>query len=320
METQVWLVSTVRPVGDEMGRFVHFHRAMGFSRQILFFDDPNDPWAQSLQNQPDVTIIPCDAAHWEKFAGTRPDIIDERQIANANLALDMARREGADWLTHIDSDELILTDGRPIGTILDGVQQDVARFALREAIAPPGVAPHAFAADWFRISIPLEQIPARVPEGLRVGGRWLRGHIASKVAVRVQSPVERIAIHNVASPDNLAVGEPAGARLLHFNCTMLERWRALWNRRRDGTGTTFYGGGHRWLQGHEAWRVLGDAVTEEEAFDRLHRLAPDILEWAKNEGLAERIALDQSLFEPQFMLPISPWAVPPRGCATREAA
>ncbi|MBB3953428.1 glycosyltransferase family 2 protein [Novosphingobium sediminicola] len=297
MGTQVWLASTVRPVGDEMGRFVRFHRSMGFSRQILFFDDPDDSWAQGLQNQPDVTVIACDAAHWRALTGRKPELIDLRQIANANLALDMARREGADWLAHIDSDELVLTDGRPIGAILEAMEQDVARFALREAIAPPGVAPHAFASDWFRISIPAADIPARVPQHLRVGERWLRGHIASKVAVRVASPVQRLAIHHVEAPE-LPVGEPEGTLLLHFNCITLERWRALWNRRRDGTGTTPYGGGHRWIQGHEAWRVLGDAIAEEEAYDRFHRLSPEVLAWAQKEGLAERITLDQSLLEP----------------------
>ena len=297
MGQKVWLASTVRPVGDEMGRFVRFHHAMGFSRQILFFDDPNDPWARTVQGRDDVQVVLCDETHWRGLTGERPELIDLRQMANANLALAMARREGADWLAHIDSDELVLTEGRPIGAILAAMHQDVARFPLREAIAPPGIAPHAFASQWFRVSIPPAEIAARVPEHLRVGERWLRGHIASKVAVRVQSAVERLAIHHVEAPP-MPVGTPEGALLLHFNCITLERWRALWNRRRDGTGTTPYGGGHRWIQGHEAWRVLGDPVAEEEAYDRFHRLSPGVLAWAEKEGLAQRITLDQSLLEP----------------------
>ncbi|NKJ00755.1 hypothetical protein FHW92_002830 [Novosphingobium sp. SG707] len=42
MGMQVRLISTVRPVGDAMSRFVHFHRSMGFSRRIVFFDDSDE--------------------------------------------------------------------------------------------------------------------------------------------------------------------------------------------------------------------------------------------------------------------------------------
>jgi hypothetical protein len=289
---QVWLTSTVRSVSDEIPRFIRFHRAMGFARQVLFFDDPADPWLDFARSQADVTAIACNAAHWA-LTGGRPDIIDERQRANATAALAMARAGGGDWLAHFDSDELLLTDGRSIGTILASFPHDLARFPLREAIPPEGIAPHAFAAAWFRVNVPLDEMH-RVPAELQIGGRWLRGHIASKVAVRTASVAQSMGVHSVDTPE-MPAAPLAGTKLLHFNCITLERWIALWTRRLDGTGTTHYGGGHRWIQGHEAWEVLGDPQAEQAAYDRIHRLSPATLERLAAQGLVEQIDIDPAL-------------------------
>ena len=257
---------------------------------MLFFDDPADPWLPLLQGIPDVAAIACDAAHWASLGIARPDTQEVRQITNANIALRMAREQGADWLAHIDSDELIHTDGRTIGQILDTVQGDMARFDLREAIAPDTPARHTFDALWFRVSIPLDAV-ARLDPALRVGERWLRGHIASKVAVRIASPVEQIGIHWVDIPP-MTPETPQGARLLHFPCIMLDRWREHWKRRRDGSGTVGSMGDHRWIQAREAEDAYGDPAAEQAAFARMHQMAPELRARLTPEGLVEQILLD----------------------------
>ena len=138
---------------------------------------------------------------------------------------------------------------------------------------------------------------ARLDPALRVGERWLRGHIASKVAVRIDSEVERIGIHWVDIPP-MTPETPKGAFLLHFPCIMLARWREHWKRRRDGTGTVGGMGDHRWIQAREAWDAYGDPIAEQAAFARMHQMAPALRDRLARDGLVEQILLDPATLAP----------------------
>jgi hypothetical protein len=52
-----------------------------------------------------IICIRCDAAQRDQLP-ERPSI-EERQIYNAYLALEWAKRDGLEWLIHIDSDEIL---------------------------------------------------------------------------------------------------------------------------------------------------------------------------------------------------------------------
>jgi hypothetical protein len=114
------IVATVRDAADVLGSFIAYHLAIGFAHIYLFFDDPADPFAGTLDGHPQVTPIRCDAelrSRWPALRsfrtfGAHVDTeVMARQILNCELAIGMAAQAGMDWMLHIDSDELFFCEG-----------------------------------------------------------------------------------------------------------------------------------------------------------------------------------------------------------------
>ena len=114
------IVATVRDAAEVLGSFISYHLAIGFAHIYLFFDDPADPFADTLAGHPDVTAMRSDQAlraQWttlRSYARYRGHIESEvmaRQILNCELAIRKAAEAGFDWILHIDSDELFLCAG-----------------------------------------------------------------------------------------------------------------------------------------------------------------------------------------------------------------
>lgn len=114
------IVATVRDAASVLDSFIAWHLAIGFARIYLFFDDPADPFAETLAYHPNVAAIRCDAAlrsrwtslrSWPVYRAHVDAEVMARQILNCELAIGMASAEGLDWLLHIDSDELFLCEG-----------------------------------------------------------------------------------------------------------------------------------------------------------------------------------------------------------------
>jgi hypothetical protein len=107
--------------------FLTYHLAAGFAHLYLFFDDPGDPAIAVAQRYPEVTCIPYDETlqrQWQETAvyRTQPQLreyvdreVRARQSLNAAVAIELARRDGIDWLFHIDLDELIYLPEQSLG-------------------------------------------------------------------------------------------------------------------------------------------------------------------------------------------------------------
>lgn len=115
------LVTTLRNAGAVLDSFVAYHRAIGFARLFLYFDDPADPDLARARHMPGVTAIAHDGAlrdAWRTLAGhaAHRAFVDtevmSRQLLNAEHAMRLARAEGFDWLLSIDSDELFYSPGQ----------------------------------------------------------------------------------------------------------------------------------------------------------------------------------------------------------------
>jgi hypothetical protein len=240
----IHLVSTVRAPLADLERFVAYHRHIGVDRLYLFFDDPDDPALPVFADRPGVAAIPCPPSRWQA-AGVRLDQgIEARQAYNADEALSKARAAGADWLLHIDSDELIFAPGDNLAAWLAGrsPETDVVVFPVLEAIARPPRHGHPFEACRL-FKTPSRPDPARLKWAARLGCRaalrygYFRGHLRGKSAVRVGAEVQTIGIHAptpAAAP--LQVETAKGACLLHYDSCTFEAWRLKWGRRKDGTG------------------------------------------------------------------------------------
>jgi hypothetical protein len=237
-------VSTVRAAQTELKMFVNYHLNRGVDRMFLFFDDPADESIAHFRNDNRLACIRCDAAHWAALQLPDRSSIEERQIRNASLALELARREGIDWIIHIDSDELVFTPEQQLKFHLHRAEEnvDAITFPTLEALPKLRYTQHFFEGiHWFKNAksiIPHAEAIARVMGCRRVFEYgYFRGHTTGKTAIRVRSSVAGIGIH-LPTPhegEELRIKNSSEAFVLHFDCCTFDDWKMKWKRRYDGT-------------------------------------------------------------------------------------
>jgi hypothetical protein len=211
---------------------------------FLFFDDPTDESFEHFRSDSRLTCIRCDATHWAASELPDQSSIEARQVYNASLALEWARREGIDWIIHIDSDELVFTPGQNLKRHLKSVGEniDAITFPTLEALPKLKYGQHFFEEiHWFKSAkspVPRAETIARVMgcrRALQYG--YFRGHTDGKTAVRVRPSIEGMGIH---LPTPLGGAEfriirSSEAFILHFDCCTVDDWKLKWKRRYDGT-------------------------------------------------------------------------------------
>jgi hypothetical protein len=240
--------------------WVDYHLNLGIDHMFLFFDDPNHPGVTIFEHNPRVTVVRCDVNYWPGGASKRERLtLHERQWYNANKALEWAKQRGADWIVHIDSDELLYYPG-DLRSALQSVPDhvEVVRFRVYEAV-PEGLhCEHPFASvRYFRVG-PIRPTRKTMPRSvadwaialariagyylrLAIGkifcpgarGPFLRGHIGGKSAVRIGAPVQGMGVHVPAPPPGYRYIDyflPGGA-VLHFDCSDFDSWLAKWEER-----------------------------------------------------------------------------------------
>ena len=122
--SKVAIVTTLRDAGGMLELFVAIDRKTGFAHTGSAFSIiPLDLGFARLVDHPMVTTIAHDQDLRKSWAGlpeyqTYGFFIDRevmaRQVLNAALAIDLARRQELDWLLHIDVDELFFSAKYPL--------------------------------------------------------------------------------------------------------------------------------------------------------------------------------------------------------------
>ena len=127
-----------------------YHRALGVSFFYLFVDgQANTPESIALlRKQPGVTVIPNDAKLQEKHAASRiwkdswltaffnkpcNHELFVRQSLNMEYGIELAKEAKADWILHVDTDELIYPAGTrdySLAQLLASVPSDVTNFVF----------------------------------------------------------------------------------------------------------------------------------------------------------------------------------------------
>jgi len=151
---RIGLVSTIRDEEAFIAHNLEYHRFVGVDQFYVFLDQSRDGSRQLLEKCADVTLRNTqDKADAERIfpaaeaiekallrvpyaskalaipaRHVRQRMIDQfdlrvgfRQVLNLHMAIDEARRDGCDWLIHLDADELVapnLTQTKP-GAIKD---------------------------------------------------------------------------------------------------------------------------------------------------------------------------------------------------------
>ena len=131
----LFTASTVKDTLPNVQRFVRGNLAGGVDHMVVFLDaagaDGQREVRAWLEEQPHVTTVRTGKEWW---AGDKPGQLNVRQRINANLLKQvLARFDWAQWLLHIDGDEIVQVDRE----ILDDVPGDVPaiRLAPLEAVS-----------------------------------------------------------------------------------------------------------------------------------------------------------------------------------------
>ena len=238
------IVCTLRNPGPSIRSFVQYHLRIGFHRIYLFFDDPRDAWISEVPSDDRVEILPCDDelrscwADWpamRAFVGTE---VMARQVLNAELAIQLGRQAGIQWLLHLDADELI-----DFGeTSVEGFFSDLGRSVEQVSFLNMEVVPEAVdVLDMFREMTLFKrnrmQIPPRVlSESARlieaipqIPPGWFFYYANGKSAVRLGGGLLPSGVHRFQRSDGVELRtiHVAGPRVLHY---MNSGFANFWNR------------------------------------------------------------------------------------------
>ncbi|MGJ8545128.1 MAG: glycosyltransferase family 2 protein [Sulfitobacter sp.] len=217
------LTATIKAPAADILRFAAYHLAAGAHRLYLCLDAPCPQALPFLENHPKIRVTTCDAAHWQRINGGRPDMHQPRQTLNATHIYHRAR--DVDWLIHMDVDEFLVAQ-RPIAENLAALPAgtQVARARPMELLSG--------GTDAFKRFIPPGPDRDRITSALYpVYGEYLKGgflsHVAGKVFVATGMENLKFRIHNVMQNgvQNPNEQELSGVDLAHCHAHSWEDWQ-----------------------------------------------------------------------------------------------
>lgn len=243
------IVTTLRNAGALLDDFIAWHRAVGFNRLYLVFDDPADPDRLRVARWPGVEAIACDVAwraRWRGsplFADLEASVDQEvmaRQLLNVSVVADIARDAGFDWLLHIDVDELFHPSGGDASNLfgaLNGQPVDVIAFPNLEAVPEREAVARPF-AEVRLFKVPVDHM-RRIVSGnpvladalrrsRRFGAGFFNLYSNGKSAVRLSTPgLQPFGVHDFDRPGGSARRAVASdAAVLHYACCGLASFAA----------------------------------------------------------------------------------------------
>jgi len=297
MNSGLALSSCVKAPLEYLIQQTNYHFNIGVDHVIFFFDDPKDKAIAHFSNHKKVTCFPCDTAHWEPHGG-RPKSVEERQIVNFQIGAQVAKDLGMKWLCNIDHDELIHPNG-DLCELLSRINTDQYIPEVREAVCTRLHYDSIFHAEYFKSN----PTPARSRwakkygcQNAFVGGRYLRGHNASKAIVNLSADVDIYGIHR-SKGKNLTSKMGNMFYLLHFDSVGIDGWIEKWHQRYEDNRKFSSMGDTR----HELLSYYANAVSKgkqalTKAYRRFYCLGPYERFILKRCKILERIKLDKTLF------------------------
>ena len=231
--------------------FVNYHLNIGVDHMYLFFDDPKDPAIKILKKKSKVSCFACDYKFWSNLDKRIDLSINEHQVLSSNLALKMAKKEGYDWIAHIDSDELIYTEN-PLKTFISKIPKNVQVLRLRaiEAVLEKKQNKNLFegvtlfksmgyiSKFYYSHKKLLQRIVplVRKHEG-NLSNIYFRGHSAGKSIVRTNANIDQVGIHEPVAKKGFKLNYMfvSDADLLHFDGCNFDSWKMKWLRRYNST-------------------------------------------------------------------------------------
>jgi hypothetical protein len=229
---------SVRDEAQTILEHLLYHQYLGVSKAFVFLDQCRDRTAEILAALPWVVALDR-----PRQPGVSHLTLHQNECAREALVL--ARREGFDWLLHIDPDEFAWgdnaasADARRDGSLLGLIeraspQTDLIRLATKEAVPVRGESAGPFwRQEYFQISphILERDVLDPIANQMRRLGKWI-GHNLGKSIVRTAAEVEPVSAHTwQRRPGD---GGPLDAQSLgfhyHFVVGNASSWRAKYRK------------------------------------------------------------------------------------------
>lgn len=229
----LFTASTIKDSPANARFFVEANLASGVDHMFVFLDSPKEPDQReigaSLADHPAVTCIPTGTGSW--WSGDRPGTLNVRQRINANWARTVLEPfPWAEWLFHIDGDEVACLDREAIDAVPEGL--DAVRLQPLEAVSQldPPVRPTRFKRLLDAADLNLLHVLGAVDTP--TNQVYFHGHVMGKAGVRPRSGLA-LTLHEVVSPEGRPQErhEDQGLRLLHYDAVsgdeFIRKWSAL---------------------------------------------------------------------------------------------
>jgi len=229
---RIALTLTVKMEHALLRRNVLYHHYLGVDEFYVYADDPADDTVDTVADLPFVHCRPTVPA--EQYRGhpafaryvEQYGQIASRQVLNTFDAMIAARRAGADWLVHLDTDELLCLDteaARP-GHLRERLAEfppdvEAAVFEPLEIAQTEQAYENVFAeATLFKR--PIREIKRRVPDpasGRMVSIPSYYGHVAGKSGVRLTADARPLGPHRFGRmSDETRLPAATAGSVLHY--------------------------------------------------------------------------------------------------------
>ncbi len=292
----LFTASTVKDTLPNLRRFVAGNLAGGADHLVVFVDDPDgtDPAAVDFLAAHDgVTCVLTDDEWW---AGDRPGQLNVRQRINANVVKAVLSRLDpahgwADWVFHIDADEIVQIDRMALSSAPEAAS--VVRLAPLEAVSQ-----QHWDDDPTLFKRLLEDDDLTLLHTLGVidrshNGAYFHGHVDGKSGVRPTLDLW-LTLHHVVDAEKTEQDpwEHPGLRLLHYESFSGEDFVRKW------TAMLGSGGVVNFRKGREPTAValrtlIGKGLSAEQARPYLMRIfertTEDDLATLRELGLLEEV-------------------------------
>lgn len=220
-------VTTLKDSLANVRTFVSRNLNAGVDHLVIYLDAESPEVEEFLTAHPDVTCVAAYGDWWEE----RPPNLNRRQATHAGLLGRLLDGyDWAEWLVHIDGDEVAWLDREALAAV--GSEHQAVRLSPWEAVAQM----HASAAPVvFKRLLSTDELALVHLLGLidKPSNRsYFRGHMAGKLAVR-PSIDRSLAIHKLLTADDEKVEAHDDGRqhLLHYESydgdEFVRKWVAL---------------------------------------------------------------------------------------------
>ena len=232
MRRMLFTASTVKDTLPNVQRFVQGSLAGGIDHMFVLLDAPGAEGQAEvrewLEAQRHVTCIPTDKLWW---AGDRPSQLNFRQRINANLLKQVLSGFGwAEWLFHVDGDEVVQVDRAVLETVPATVP--AVQLAPLEAVSRMH-----WDADptWFKTLLDDDDLALLFALGVidkPSNGAYFHGHAFGKSGIRPQE-AGWLTLHKALDLDRepLEVFRHESLRLLHYESysgeDFVRKWTAM---------------------------------------------------------------------------------------------